>query len=109
MGSRMDQFPPDPTQDMGGEAMPMAQPAPAKDPLDDEAFAAAVKTLVEAARAHMDDDVRPATERGWRYYNGEVDAAPANAMLDEDGSTIYEGSRVVIRECWDRTQQMLPE
>lgn len=109
MGSRMDELLPDPTQDMGGEAMPGAQPAPVKDPLDDDAFAASVRTLIEAARAHMDDDVRPAVERGWKYYGGEVDAAPANAMLDENGQVLYEGSRVVIRECWDRTQQMLPE
>lgn len=104
--------PDDQAPDAGGEAMSSAQtqrPEPVKDPLDDETFAAAVRQLIEDARRHMDDDIRPATERGWRYYNGEVDAEPANALFDDQGQAVYEGSRVVIRECWDRTQQMLPE
>jgi hypothetical protein len=98
-------MPPDPQMDQGGEAAP----EPVKDPLDEPGFQAAVKTLIEAAREHMENDIRPAVERAWRYYNGQVDAEPSYALLDENGQVVYEGSKVVIREVWDRIQQMLPE
>jgi hypothetical protein len=98
-------MPPDPQMELGGEAAP----EPVKDPLDQPGFQAAVRSLIEAAREHMENDIRPAVERAWRYYDGEVDAEPSYALLDEDGSVVYEGSKVVIRECWDRVQQMKPE
>ena len=85
---------------------PQATP---KEPLDDDSFRAQVKTLIEAARDHMDDDVLPQVERATDYLNGKVDAAPANVMFTEDGTEVYEGSAVVIRECADRFRMMTPE
>lgn len=95
----------DPAATAGAEAAPAAP----KEPLDDEAFRAQVKTLIEAARDHMDHDILPQVERATRYLNGEVDAAPANMLPQDDGTKVYEGSKVVIRECADRFRMMTPE
>ena len=89
-------------------ANPAAQPS-AKEPLDDDSFREQVRTLIQSARDHMDHDILPAVERATRYLNGGVDASPANALPQDDGTAVYEGSRVVIRECSDRFRMMMPE
>jgi hypothetical protein len=103
------ELPPDPRMDQGGEAAPEAEKPPVKDPLEDEDFADAVKALIEAARSHMDDTIQARARRAWKYYQGKVDAPPANEIIVEDGEDFYEGSSVVIRTCADQLRMMVPE
>lgn len=82
-----------------------------KDPLDDDGFKSAVQALIARARDHMDSEILPAVEKAARYRKGEVDATPMQpAGLDPaTGELAYEGSRVVMTECRDTEQAMLPE
>lgn len=90
---------------------PEPLPTHEDDPTHDEAFGRVVRALVDRARGYMQSEVTPAVNKAWRYRTGGVDFDPAQRtdMRRADGSTIYEGSSVVMTEVEDTIDQLLPE
>lgn len=95
-------------------------PIPVDEPqgMSEEDMKDAAQALIKAARDYMVDDIHPALEKAWHYYNGNVWASPmwpkfddyGNIAIDETtGRPIYEGSSVVVTTCWDTVQAVLPE
>ena len=96
-----------PEVDRPGMALPAGE---ARDQLTDEQFQGTVKALVQRAHDYAQDELRPALEHAWHYFRGGVDALPANLVgTDPSGRELFEGSQVVVRECWDKVQAIVPE
>src|SRR5215213_4216941 len=68
------------------------------EPLDEEAFDEAARSLIEDAERHVDAAWRPKRERGWEWYRGHVETKA------EPG-----GDRTVAFEIRDAVHQLLPE
>lgn len=103
------------------DAMPDPEAAPedlAPQGMTDDEMKDAASAIMRAARDYAEDEVHPALEKAWLYYNGGVWAKPMWPSLDphgnvcvddETGQPIYEGSSVVVTTCWDTVQAVLPE
>lgn len=100
-----------PSSQEPAEPMEGAQPEAAeRDPLDNPDFRSTIQTLFRISRDHVDDEISPAVERIWRYYDGKVDAEPAFFVgTDHEGKKVFHGSKVVVREVWDKVQAVLPD
>lgn len=82
----------------------------AADPVENETFRQTIQALYRRSRDHVDDELAPILERTWRYFDGKVDAEPAFFVgHDLEGKKVFHGSKVVIRECWDKVQAVLPD
>lgn len=84
---------------------------PTEPPMEDEEFEETVRRIVDNARALLDEETMPEVDRAWRYYNGEVDQDPMGLVgTDQDtGADVYEGSGVVLTECRDQVQTLIPD
>jgi hypothetical protein len=90
---------------------PEAPARPAEPPMDDDEFEETCRQIIDNARALLDEETMPEVDRAWRYYNGEVDQAPMGLIgQDPDtGEDVYEGSGVVLTECRDQVQTLIPD
>lgn len=95
----------------GDTLVPPDPPPPPPETMDEDEFKETCRRLIERARDHMEDDVLPAVRRAWRYYHGEVDAEPMGFIgtNPETGEDIFEGSNVVVTECRDKMQALIPD
>jgi hypothetical protein len=84
---------------------------PPPEPMSEDEFNGAVRTLIDNARSLMKEWIEPQTERAWRYYQGSVDQNPMG-LIGRDKDTdeqVFEGSAAVMTECRDQVQMLIPE
>lgn len=100
---------------LAGLGLPDQEPAtatdPDRDPMDEDEFRSAVRTLIENARHLMEEEIEPKTELAWDYYNGTVRQDPMG-LVGKDPETdalVFEGSSAVLTECRDQVQMLIPE
>jgi hypothetical protein len=81
---------------------------PPPEPMSEDEFNGAVRTLIDNARSLMSEWIEPQTERAWRYYQGSVDQNPMG-LIGRDKDTdeqVFEGSAAVLTECHDQVQML---